>query len=630
MRKKICFLVLIALMIFLPNRVNAGSVSVSLSCPSVVTKGQTISCKVNVTSDVAVTGLAAKYTFSNLTYVSFTPQNNFADYASSANGFAVGNVNGKTGTFTIGIVNLKVNGTGTFKLHSLDASDNKDNSYSPSSKTATLRVKSTNNSLKGISLSNGVLSPTFSGNVTSYTSTIDAGSVTINVTKGDSYQTVSGAGTKTLQYGVNSFKIVVKSESGTKKTYTIAITRPDNRSKVNTLKSLTLSSGTINFNSNTKKYNVVVDGNISKLKITSELTDSKSKYVKNYGNREVSLNYGTNTILIKVQAENKSINTYTITVTRKDNRSKINTLKSLTLSSGTIKFNSNTKKYDVVVDNDVSKIKITSVLTDAKSKYVKNYGNREVTLKYGSNTILMKVQAENGNINTYTINVTRNDGRSIVNTLESLTLSSGDIKFESNVTEYEIVVNSDVSKIEITSILTDEKAKYVKNYGDREVELKYGENDVSIKVQAENGSINTYSILVTRLTEEEVKMKDVTIDKIIVDGKVINDFIDSCDVEITKGKVLDIELSLTNTNATYEVIGNENLKDGSIVTIKVTSEDKSVEQEYKINVKVKAEEVKEDNNLVFVIIISIIVLIFAGLFFGYVISKKGKNKKKRK
>lgn len=460
MKKRLIFIFLIGITLLIPIKAKAASVSVALNCPSSAKSGTTISCAVKVTSDVLVTGLSGKYTLgSNFTYVSFTPASNFTTYSSSASGFAIGNTSGKKGTFTVGTIKLKVNSAGTFTLHSLDASDSSYNSYSPASKSASVRIKSTNNSLKTLTLSTGKLSPSFSSSVTSYKSTIDASSVTISATKGDSYQTITGTGKKTLNYGTNTFNIVVTSESGSKKTYTIVITRPDNRSTNNNLSSLSLSQGNISFNKNTTSYNVAVASNITSIKVNATLSDSKSSFISGYGNRTVNLNYGKNTIQVKVKAENGSIKTYTINVTRKDDRSTNNYLKELKLSSGDIVFNKDILEYDLTVYYDVSKIDVEAIVEDSKAKVVVN----SPTLNVGNNVITITVTAENGNARTYKIVVKRlseDEKMSDNNDITSLKVLGHEIDFKKDVLEYDITIKDEYALVFEIS-LEDAKANYV-------------------------------------------------------------------------------------------------------------------------------------------------------------------------
>ena len=85
--------------------------------------------------------------------------------------------------------------------------------------------RSKDNNLKSLSVSAGILSPKFSANTTSYKVNLpaDATSIEIKASANDSKAKVSGVGTKKVQAGENKINIVVTSEYGTTKTYTITV-----------------------------------------------------------------------------------------------------------------------------------------------------------------------------------------------------------------------------------------------------------------------------------------------------------------------------------------------------------------------------------------------------------------------
>lgn len=491
MKKRMLFIILFVLMI--PTFVKADDVYVSLSCPDSANSGSKIECKVNVTSSVLVNGLSANYTLNGLSYVSFTPQNGFTTYSASSSGFAVGNNNGKKGVFTIGIITLKVNKDGSIKLSNLDASDTNFNSYSIGSKSDSIRLTSTNNNLASLTLSDGTLSPSFKASTTNYTATVDASSVTIKATKGDTYQTISGTGKKSLSYGKNTFKVVVKSESGSSKTYTIVITRPDNRNTNNYLKSLSLDKGNISFNKNTTNYKVNVDSDVTSIKINASLEDSKATFVSGYGSRTVKLSYGKNTILVKVKAENESIKTYTINVTRKDNRSTNNYLKFLSLSEGEINFDKDTLEYNISVKNDITKIDITAKAEDDKATVeVKN-----TKLEVGNNTIKINVTSESEKTRTYTIKVKRlseEEKMSDNNNISSINIFGHDLDFSNETSEYNITIGSDENELLLDVILEDENASYTVDGNEN---LKDG-SIINVTAISESGIKKEFEILISK------------------------------------------------------------------------------------------------------------------------------------
>jgi len=82
---------------------------------------------------------------------------------------------------------------------------------------------SKNNNLSKLGVEGYNLSPSFSSSVTSYTVNLPANTESIKVTgtKADSSASIEGLGTKNVEDGSNTIKIVVTAENGSTKTYTI-------------------------------------------------------------------------------------------------------------------------------------------------------------------------------------------------------------------------------------------------------------------------------------------------------------------------------------------------------------------------------------------------------------------------
>lgn len=197
------------------------------------------------------------------------------------------------------------------------ATDEEGNGVSINGGTHTIKILSNINTLSNIKVEGANID--FKENTNNYNLTIDAPTTTIEIAKKDSSSTITGdVGTLNLNYGLNTFSIIVKSESGLKRTYTLNINRPDNRSKENSLSSLKISDAEIKFNKEKLNYNITVNNNVSNIKLEATLTDNKSSFVENYGPRIVNLNVGQNKIEIKVKAENEEIKTYTVNVVRSE------------------------------------------------------------------------------------------------------------------------------------------------------------------------------------------------------------------------------------------------------------------------------------------------------------------------
>lgn len=508
MKKKFIFTIIISFMMLIPSLVNAASISVSLSCPESTTQGSTVQCKINVNSDIVITGISGNYSLNGLTYSSIEVQNGFTAYGATTNGFLLGNNSGKSGNFTIAVVNLNLTSAGSITIKNLEVSDTQNGVHQLASSSSSIRLKSTNADLSSLSISSGTLSPIFNANTTDYTATVDATSIVINASKGDNYQTISGTGTKSLKYGTNSFKITVTAESGTTKTYNITITRPDNRSTNNYLSKLTVSEGKLNFNKNTTSYNLNVESDKSSITIGAILEDSKASFVLDYGPRKVNLNYGKNEILIKVKAENESVKIYKIIVNRKDNRSTNNYLKSLSLNKGNISFDKENLEYNTSVEYDINKLEIKAVAEDEKAKVVLE--NPELLV--GENIIKIKVTAENGSEKIYTIKVNRlseAEKMSDNNNVSSINIFGHKFKFKKDVSKYNIKISKEETELIFDVKLEDEKANYnIK--GNKN--LKDG-STITVKSISESGIEKEYKFIITK---EENKETNNTITYIVI------------------------------------------------------------------------------------------------------------------
>lgn len=214
-------------------------------------------------------------------------------------------------------------------------------------------------------------------------------------------------------------------------------------------------------------------------------------------------------------------------------------------------------------------------------------------------TYLVKDNAPSGNTNISITNskvtdsvgngITSNNGihtiniskiLSSVNTLKSLSLSSGTIDFKSNTKTYNVSVLNDISSIKISSELTDANSSYVTGYGNRTVTLNVGSNEVLVKIKAENGDINTYTLNITR----ETAVSNTIVKDIDIDGYTLefNSNLFEYNLKIEEENSLNFDISLMNSAFTYEIIGNENLTNGSVIIIRAT--DGNDVHEYKINI----------------------------------------------
>lgn len=243
----LCFILIFGMFAF-PIDAKAISASSSLSGPTTVTVGSTISVTASVSASRMYI-IQGNITSSNNSVLSGSGSlYKKADLSVSENGFTSAS---KTVQFT-----AKSEGTATIKLidtgigitvddepisfsssltvkvvaKTNNTSSNSSSSNNSSSSTTTTVQepevkKSSEKNLSSLSVSEGTLSPKFSAGTTTYKVdlTSETESLTISAKAKDSKAKVSGTGKKELKIGENNFTVTVTAEDGSKKTYTISV-----------------------------------------------------------------------------------------------------------------------------------------------------------------------------------------------------------------------------------------------------------------------------------------------------------------------------------------------------------------------------------------------------------------------
>lgn len=202
-----------------PTVDSGGTVTITVNSQEPVASGA-----INVTSAGGLTFKSASGGTVNGTLVAFSQANN------KTSGIA-------TYTFTAPTVTE----TKTYKVSfaSQDMADEEGNGVASSSSTATVTVKapttqsipptnttkSSDNTLKSITVGDKTFSGSSLKNTITHTVAATVGSIKLSATKNNSKATVSGTGTKSLVEGTNKFNITVTAENGDKKTYKVNVIR---------------------------------------------------------------------------------------------------------------------------------------------------------------------------------------------------------------------------------------------------------------------------------------------------------------------------------------------------------------------------------------------------------------------
>lgn len=193
-------------------------------------------------------------------------------------------------------------------------------------------------------------------------------------------------------------------------------------------------------------------------------------------------------------------------------KSSDSSLKSLTVSSGSIDFIPSTLEYNLDVSSNVSTIEIQAVPNDTKAT-VKLPD--KLSLETGLNTFAIVVTAEDGSTTTYKINVNKLENIMSENALlSSLNISGKQINFSSDVFEYKIG-NITTSELGITATAIDSNAK-IKIFGNNNI----GKNGVIIiRVTAEAGNYKDYILYVNNINAgdtDEISTSSLTYLMLIV------------------------------------------------------------------------------------------------------------------
>lgn len=505
MKKRVVFLIL---MLFSFNIVNAAS-DLKLDCPKKANAISTVECTLSAKPDnYELRGVQMNYSVSGGTYLDFVPNNsNYTPYSLSSAGTILNRKTNYTGSSYDNLGTLKIkmpsSGNATVLVSNIILLDKNNDEHNVSNVSKTIKVADGNNYLSSITLSEGTID--FDKSKTTYEiKNINSSTIEIKATSESSYAKLSGdVGKKNLKLGLNTFKITVTSESGVNRIYTLKIYRNDNRDKTNTLSSLEVENNKITpeFNKNTINYTLTVKKDVTSVKINATLESDKSSFNKGYGPRTVNLNYGLNSVLIKVTSESGATKIYTIKITREDDRSSNNYLKSLNVSSGDFIFNKKTLNYSFTVQNDVTSLKVIAAAEDDKSTVS---GAKTYNLKEGLNKINITVTAENKQTRTYSLQVTRivkNISKEVNNKLGSLEITNYQINFDPETTIYNLTIENEKS-LDIVPKVQDSTSSVVVNGNEN---LKDG-SVIKLVVTAVDGSTKEYIINISK--NEEINNND--------------------------------------------------------------------------------------------------------------------------
>ena len=202
-----------------------------------------------------------------------------------------------------------------------------------------------------------------------------------------------------------------------------------------------------------------------------------------------------------------------------------NNLSSIKVDNVKIKdFTYSNTEYKINVDSDVDSVSLDAIAIDSTNKITGDIGEKH--LDYGDNAFKISSTNSIGTTKTYNVNIYREIVNSSTGTeenqkssncyLSELNLSYGNINFDKNVLEYKINVLYNVDEIDISAKTEVDSASY-EIVGNKN--LNVGNNIITVRVVAEDGSIKEYKINIIKNDN-------------IVDGNNKNDNTDDRDEEL--------------------------------------------------------------------------------------------------
>ncbi len=408
----------------------------------------------------------------------------------------------------------------------------------------------------------------------------------IVATPNDDLATKTGDGLVRINTGNNKITItVIAHDTNITHDYIINVKR--NLNNDTSIKGITLAGVNATYNQSTKKYEVTVPNNITEanstnliVEVNDPITSLDKKATVSFANTPL-VTTDTNEVIITVTAEDKTIKTHILAVTR--TKSNVATLDSLTVTNGSFNpsFNKDTWEYTVTVPVETTEFDVNATTTEPHASITSGVGH--YTMTESTKEIEVVVVSEDlSKTKTYKLNITRT--KSSDNTLSSITVSEGNLsqEFNQNITSYTVNVEGSVDSIDVEATLSDSRAKILSGTGTHN--LNVGNNTITITVESESGAKQNYVITVIRAKKENNDLLTLT-----VDGNPVKDF-NKDTLEYTLDNVLytktSIEIGATtvDNDATISGLGTKGLTTGLNTFEVIVTAQNSTTKTYKINV----------------------------------------------
>ena len=451
------------------------------------------------------------------------------------------------------------------------------------------REPSNNNYLSYLNTDQYDITDIFSKEVGEYSIIVenDVVSIKVDAVAEDRSSTVTGDGNYNLKVGDNDIHVGVVSEDGIMRTYILHVFRKYNGNT-------NLSSLTTDFNQplnpifdkDVLDYTLVVGYEKEEIAVIGIPEVATSKVI---GNGVYTLDSGENLLKIKVEAEDGSTKEYSILVMKeKSNNANL----SMIIAKESVldpTFDKNKTEYVLKVIESVTSLSLSITPEDSRATY-EVIGNENFEI--GNNLVKIKVEAEDGTIKEYNLNVLRQLEGTTSNRLTWLKIDQGELlpTFDSDTIYYEAEVPYNITNVTLTGELEDKNATVT---GLSTYNLDVGVNVLGVAVTSVENVVRYYQVVVTRKKNDEARLASLQ----VLDSTISPNFnkdVYEYDLSTTLTE-LNIIATPLDSKATVQVIGNSNLQLGTNqVIIRVTAHDGITTQDYTLNVE---REKSNNNNL---------------------------------
>ncbi len=256
-----------------------------------------------------------------------------------------------------------------------------------------------------------------------------------------------------------------------------------------------------------------------------------------------------------------------------------NKLKSISIDDKKIeRFSSSIYNYTINVNKSTTKINLSADLID-KNAEINGIG--EIELESHTTVVPIIIKSEAGLNKIYYINIIKEDLLSpdIKASLIELKDNKNNIinfNFNPEVYEYNIEVDPKLTSLSLNIKLEDSDLSLVKEYGNRTITIEDGDNVILIKIKNSKNEIKTYVLNVTKLLSN--KSSNCYLKSLVIDNYDLrfNKKVKTYKLSIKKYiKKLNISAIAEDNKSIVNIIGNEDLKTGSIIKVIVKAENES-------------------------------------------------------